>query len=681
MSGKKILIVEDEALVAASIRKKLLKAGYEVAGVVSFGEEAIEETRNLMPDLVLMDIKLKGDMDGVEAADQIRDSFDIPVIYLTAFSNDEILQRAMYTNPFGYIVKPFNERELHGNIEIALTKHRMEKQIRASEEKFRLLSEKSNDIVFQVDKNSVITYCSPSIMKILGYTPNEVTGIDIRELMKPFENSVNVYEIILKEGGQKIVEVPMLTRDRQKKILEINYSAVMDGDKFVVFQGIGRDITARKHLESQKNLAFEILNNLNMGDEERDTIREIVQLIKGFTGLEAIGVRLLADYDFPYYHANGFSDEFLAGENSLCTCDDDGNLPFNSEGKAELDCICGLVISGEAVPERPCFTQGGSFWTNNIEELIKSEKELLERVRPRDIFFSSGYRSMAVIPLKSDDATFGLLQLNDTREGVISREMVEFFEGIGASIGIALARKIARDDQKKSLQERERVLKKEKRLLMREKKLQKDIMDAIERERERIGQDLHDGLGQNLTAIAFLLEVMHQKLEEEMPELAGGIEEMDQLVNKSIVQTKMISRLLSPSDLNRDGLINALENMASNVSRLFNVTCRVRRNGDFPAFDEKTTENLFYIISEAINNAIKHGGSKNIDICISTELDRISVTVEDDGAGMKKVAERNGGMGLRNMKHRAELINANIETGNRPENGFMVRVIIPSVMH
>jgi two-component system sensor histidine kinase/response regulator len=130
MTKAQILVVEDEGIVALNVQSSLESLGYDVPVVVSSGEEAIEEAERTRPDLVLMDIMLEGDIDGVEAAGQIRERFNIPVVYLTAYADDETLQRARITEPFGYLLKPFEERELHTTIEMALYKHKAEEERR-----------------------------------------------------------------------------------------------------------------------------------------------------------------------------------------------------------------------------------------------------------------------------------------------------------------------------------------------------------------------------------------------------------------------------------------------------------------------------------------------------------------------------------------------------------------------
>lgn len=126
MEKPKILVVEDEAITAANLEMSLKDMGYEVAGVAYSGEEAVMKAEAHRPDLVLMDIMLSAEMNGIEAAEILRSRYDTPVIYVTAYGDDEIIERAKMTEPFGYIMKPVEDRELRIAIEMALYKHRME---------------------------------------------------------------------------------------------------------------------------------------------------------------------------------------------------------------------------------------------------------------------------------------------------------------------------------------------------------------------------------------------------------------------------------------------------------------------------------------------------------------------------------------------------------------------------
>ncbi|HZA25878.1 MAG TPA: response regulator, partial [Dehalococcoidia bacterium] len=158
MARTKVLVVDDEIIIARELEARLRNFGYEVLEIASSGEQAISVAEQAGPDLVLMDIVLKGDMDGVEAAAEIRKRWAIPIIYLTAYNDDATLKRARVTEPFGYIVKPFSERELRANIEMALYKHQVETKLRAIEKWFATSMQHIGDGVVATDTQGTITF-------------------------------------------------------------------------------------------------------------------------------------------------------------------------------------------------------------------------------------------------------------------------------------------------------------------------------------------------------------------------------------------------------------------------------------------------------------------------------------------------------------------------------------------
>ncbi|UTB32846.1 MAG: response regulator [Methanobacterium sp. ERen5] len=128
MSNERIMIVEDESIVAMGIKHKLEDLGYDVVGIVATGEGAVKTALKTVPDLILMDIVLKGDLDGIEAAQQIHKHQDTPIIYITAYSDEEVLERARITEPYGYILKPFKKSEINANIQMAIYKHKKDRK-------------------------------------------------------------------------------------------------------------------------------------------------------------------------------------------------------------------------------------------------------------------------------------------------------------------------------------------------------------------------------------------------------------------------------------------------------------------------------------------------------------------------------------------------------------------------
>ena len=152
----KVLVVEDQRIVAKDIQAKLEGLGYEVPAIVSYGEQVQDIAERTRPDLVLMDIKLEGAMDGIEAAVKLRHAMEIPVIYITAYADDDTLKRVKLSEPYGYLLKPFEERDLSITIEIALYKHRMEKKLKENERWFSTMLNSIGDAVIATDKLSLI---------------------------------------------------------------------------------------------------------------------------------------------------------------------------------------------------------------------------------------------------------------------------------------------------------------------------------------------------------------------------------------------------------------------------------------------------------------------------------------------------------------------------------------------
>lgn len=162
MAEKRILVVEDESVIAGEIKRTLGDLGYTVVEVVSSGEEAIEKTSQHNPDLVLMDIVLKGEMDGVQAAEKIRLQHNIPVVYLTAYTDENTMQRAKISEPYGYVVKPFDDRELYTSIEMALYRHEAEEEknrlYRELEQKNQELQQTNQELEKRVNELSALNH-------------------------------------------------------------------------------------------------------------------------------------------------------------------------------------------------------------------------------------------------------------------------------------------------------------------------------------------------------------------------------------------------------------------------------------------------------------------------------------------------------------------------------------------
>ncbi len=176
MSKARILVVEDEALVAADLSARLETMGYEVIGRASSGEKAVEKAHSGRPDLIMMDIMLQGSMDGIEAAARIHEFLFVPVVYCTAYADDATLSRAKVTEPYGYILKPFGERELQITIEIGLYKSRMEKAMMQREKWLATTLRSLGEAVVTTDEKGAVTYLNPAAENMTGWKNEHAEG-------------------------------------------------------------------------------------------------------------------------------------------------------------------------------------------------------------------------------------------------------------------------------------------------------------------------------------------------------------------------------------------------------------------------------------------------------------------------------------------------------------------------
>ena len=245
-----ILIVEDETLVAQHERDLLEGWGYRVFDVAS-GEEALQAAAELEPDLVLMDIGLPGEMDGVDAAEQVRTRFDIPVVFVTVFADDKLSKRARVTEPFGYVLKPFPERELQSNVEMALYKHRLEQKLRSSEARYRAVSELGSDLAYsiRVDPDGTLTgeWGTDAFVDVTGYTFAElVERGGMKSIVHPDDSAVAKRRLeTLLSGRPRTDELRIITKIGEVRWLRIHGRPVWGEDpaRVVGLVAAARDVT------------------------------------------------------------------------------------------------------------------------------------------------------------------------------------------------------------------------------------------------------------------------------------------------------------------------------------------------------------------------------------------------------------------------------------------------------
>ncbi len=246
----RILVVEDESLVARDIQNMLKGLGYEVTAVVTSGELALERAAADPPDIALMDIVLKGEIDGIAAAEKLWEEHGIPVIYLTAYADDLTFQRAKATGPFGYLLKPFEERELQTTVEMALYKSRMEKKLREREQWLSTILRSIGDGIIATDLQGGVTFMNPLAEKLTGWPQAESLRQPIDAVFSLLPQPAGEIPDPPGNGGTESLEGLLHARDGREIPVERTLAPIagrlrQGSGQVLVF----RDISRRKQAE------------------------------------------------------------------------------------------------------------------------------------------------------------------------------------------------------------------------------------------------------------------------------------------------------------------------------------------------------------------------------------------------------------------------------------------------
>lgn len=304
MPKARILIVEDEGIIAEDIQMSLQDLGYEVSGIVTRGKEAIRTAAEQRPDLVLMDVVLQGEMDGIVAANEIHTLLKIPIIYLTAYSDDKMLERAKNTEPFGYLIKPFRDRELRSTIEMALYKNELDNKLRESQEWLAVTLNSIGDGLIATNQQGLVTFMNPVAEDLTGWSTDQAQGKPLEDVFSAKEEKTGKSVVGLTEGlvalrgNASLTGKLLVTKNGSTMPIEANASPIRGANDSVIgIVLVFRDITQRKKTEERLRLLSEA----------------VAQSSEGIAVLDLEGEMLFVNEAFAVMHGN--SPEEITGKN------------------------------------------------------------------------------------------------------------------------------------------------------------------------------------------------------------------------------------------------------------------------------------------------------------------------------------------------------------------------------
>ncbi len=583
---KTTLLVEDDPVTAVSEKVLLEANGYSVITAAT-GRKAIEITTCSKVDLILMDLELGGDIDGHGAAARILEKKNIPILFLTAHIEREMVEKVRSVTRYGYALKNSGDYVLLSSIEMVFELFEAHERTRISEENYRKLVEDISDIIFTMDSSGFFTYISPRVQPVSGYRDDEVIGHHFSDFTP--EGDKAKAEMMIRsliEEREYRAEFRRIRKNGEYAWLSTSLRPVIINGKFTGATGLISDITERKMNEekvaallSEKEGLLKEMNCLynisRIAEEHASSIgslltEAIIEIPRGFNSPEHIAVRISCE-------GKCYTSGFV--------------IPQSESVKKDI--VVNRIVYGTA-----------EFFYNNGHSF--SERELR----------------------------------------------------FAASIADRLGRIIELIAAKNEL-----------------RKLEKEIISISEGERQKIGREIHDSLGQILTGVSFMLKTVKNSLSSGDAVLPDRINEISVLVYDAAMICRKITRGLPMQSIGHDNLVLAIDQLAINMRNLYQLNCEFSAEGDLSVNDDFTSSQLYYIVQEAVNNAAKHSGAGNVKICIAGENGLIKLSVHDDGRG--RDCTETEGLGLNIMKYRSDLIGGTFRAENHYEKGFLIEVNVP----
>ncbi len=358
-------------------------------------------------------------------------------------------------------------------------------------------------------------------------------------------------------------------------------------------------------------------------------VRELTAFFQSLTGCDAVGVRLRDGQDYPYFETRGLDADFVEAERCLCQRDDQGNVVRDEAGLPVLECMCGQVIRGRTDASLPFFTDRGTFWTNSTTALLSSTSEEDRQARTRDRCNGEGYESVALIPLRTHEETFGLIQFNDRTPGRFSLDRIALLERLATHVAIALHQRQTQSTLQRELSRTEALL-----------------------------QEIHHRVKNNLQIIASLLNLQARELTGDQ---AVPLQEAQSRVVAMAAVHQQLYEARDYVDVDMGSYLRRLAGLLHQFLGRNDVTVRVQ--GDC-TLDIDSAMRCGLIANELIANAAKHAfphrpGTVSVEIEPIHE-DRYRLAVRDDGVGFDGHEPGQGGLGLRIVGMLAEQMDGEV---------------------
>jgi PAS domain S-box-containing protein len=681
MANENILIAEDDGIIAARLQSILVKLGFAVPAAVASGEDAIRQAAEMQPELVLMDLELAGEMDGIEAGGQIRAQLGIPVVYLTAYLDDTLLQRAKMTEPYGYLVKPVQDRELRATIEVAIYKCRLDRQLRESEERYRAVAAELrrahneldmrvqertaelsaanevlrrqanllanvNDAIIATNEEGIITAWNPAAEELLGWSAAEALGQSMAELTRREFVGVDQAEAssALAATGRWRGEVRHYSKGNTASICEVTTMTLKDANGYVTgYVSVIRDITPRKQAEEA----------LQRYAERLQILHEVDRAILAAQSLEAIAQAALSYI-----------------RQLLVQCQTAIVILFDLEARQGV--VLATSFAGEADLEAggriPLEVFGDIEDYRQGKVHVINDTQAASRLSPLiQTLHAGGVRSFVSVPLIVQDELVGSFNLGSDQPGGFAPEYVDVAREVASSLAIAI--------QQARLFEhlhagRERL-----------QALSRRLVEVQEIERRRLAHELHDEIGQTLTAVKINLQALQRR--EDMAGVEPYLKDSVDVVEHALQQVRNLSLDLRPSLLDDLGLVATLRWYVDRQAQRGRFAAQlVIDPAEILHLPPELETTCFRVVQEALTNIMRHSHAQNVCVELHQREAELVLRVCDDGVGFDvqaalKNATGGASLGLLGLQERIWQVGGQVAIQSAPGGGTDIQARLP----
>ena len=646
MSPNGILIAEDEILAVQELRELLERLGYKVADVASSGAEALRKAEKLHPEIVLMNIRLKGKKDGIQTGSLIHALHDTPIVYMIDYSNQATIRRATATGPFGYIFRPFDEKQIFAAIETALIRHQLERKLQQSRQWLNTTLTSIGDGVIATDERGLVRFINPIAMELTGWPHTDAIGKSLHEIF-----------LLVDEASRELVEISgirdkkpradtkrgfeglLLPRNGLPVPVEANATSIQDGKgkaygMVLVFRDVTQQRAAMQEIRRQANRAevlMQVASQLNSQFELEPVLNTICEITN--RTLKATGTAVFL-HDAK---KDVFRDMAAISENQALKAYQGTRFEIPTDVfQALLSRENPVVVipDVQAYPELPYFEV---YKELNIRTLVAAA--LFRREDLIGALLSIFIQNQKILPV--DDITL-LKGLADQASSAIQN--VELFEQVRAG----------REHQRK---------------------LAKSLVDIQEAERRHIAKELHDHLGQILTGLQFMLE---NEKKQASGTQRSNLEEIQKSVSDIIGQVRDMSLNLRPSMLDDMGLVPTLQWHLDRYTSQTGIHVIFECDEFTERFPTEIESAAYRIAQEALTNVARHARIKEVFVGLAVQEKTLWVEVLDKGKGFDASVDFDEPTsGLGGMRERASLVGGYLTIRTFVNQGTQILAALP----